>query len=215
MPWPSVNGFTMGQREKHTWKKNRPKMVNERCVCLFVSKLDESYFLYKYWVGNISSSLFPFNPVKQGLSIPSDYISLYTKKEGERNKKPVFFLEWFQMKSDCSTRTVYLITSLDESNSFKLKTKQKKEWPAVFLIFQLCSYSSLAKASSPKAHERLPNSLDNTMLWTMNNIFLFSFFSLGADLFSSLVYTVLRFHFYCYYYYRCYTTTVYLAFPYP
>jgi hypothetical protein len=66
-------------------------MVNERCVCLFVSKLDESSFLYKYWVGNISSSLFPFNPVKQGLSIPPDYISLYTKKEGERNKKTCFF----------------------------------------------------------------------------------------------------------------------------
>lgn len=81
----------------------------QRTMRLFVcvSKLDESSFLYKYWVGNISSSLFPFNPVKQGLSIPPRLYQFIRRRK--RNKKPVF-LEWFQMKSDCSTRTVYLIT---------------------------------------------------------------------------------------------------------
>lgn len=151
----------------------------------------------------ISALLF-FHLIQSNRVYPSPpTISVYIRRRRGKETKNLFFFfsEWFQMKSDCSTRTVYLITSFDESNSFKLKTK-KKEWPTVFLIFQLlCSYSSLAKASSSKAHERLPNSLDNTLLWTMNNIFfLFSFFLSALTCFpaSSIL---LRFHFYCYYYY--------------
>jgi hypothetical protein len=165
----------------------------------------------------ISALLF-FHLIQSNRVYPSPpTISVYIRRRRGKETKNLFFFfsEWFQMKSDCSTRTVYLITSFDESNSFKLKTK-KKEWPTVFLIFQLlCSYSSLAKASSSKAHERLPNSLDNTLLWTMNNIFFcFRFFSRRWLVFQPRLYCCVSI-FIVIIIIAGATTTVYLAFPYP
>jgi hypothetical protein len=92
------------------------------------------------------------------------------------------------MKSDCSTRTVYLITSFDESNSFKLKTK--KNGQQFFWSFNcaLIRPSQRPVARKPTSDCQTHWTILCSELWI---IFFFVFvFSLGADLFSSLVYTV-------------------------
>jgi hypothetical protein len=210
LPWRVHDG----QLEKKYLEKNRPKMVNERCVCLFVSKLDESSFLYKYWVGNISSSLFPFNPVKQGLSIPPfPTISVYIRRRrGKETKKPVF-LEWFQMKSDCSTRTVYLITSFDESNSFKLKTK--KNGQQFFWSFNcaLIRPSQRPVARKPTSDCQTHWTILCSELWIIF-FFCFRFFSRRWLVFQPRLYCCVSI-FIVIIIIAGATTTVYLAFPYP